>query len=321
MRLLPVKNIPPSLLSTKGIEHLIMPPELVTTYQSALHKFGLFENTLNKKRHTGEIGGTTTEEANNHLAGAFDGSCVRVQLALLDPKDETNESSDILLNAFSGDNLFLIDAPFGAGAGSFSLLANIAELRKTGKIPRQPLEIEIIGAEISDEAIGHAEEMLMNLRSDLESQAIFVTLKPIKWDASSPESTVELVKTIVKTQHKFHNSLVLIANFSGYLNTNLDKAKVQINELIKYSMVQNSFAVWIEPNTNKAKDHVLSRMAKILSKVPSIFQIKARENNSENDQICSSEFTYKQPIRQSELARVTIQMLMLKGNNKNESAT
>jgi hypothetical protein len=98
------------------------------------------------------------------------GSVARAQLALLDPKGDAPEASNTYIRSLAGDRLSLTDAPCGAGAAAFAFLANIAELRTHDVLPRQPLDIFVIGAEPSSWARAYAEEVLAEIRPLLNAR-------------------------------------------------------------------------------------------------------------------------------------------------------
>ena len=75
-----------------------------------------------------------------------------MELALIDPKQAATLSSNALIGSMAGNSLCLTDAPCGAGAAAFSLLSTIAELRAQGVLPRLPLKVLLVGAELSGPA-------------------------------------------------------------------------------------------------------------------------------------------------------------------------
>lgn len=144
-------TIPPSLWSKDGV--LQLPPPLAAAYTAEIQQRGLTEKAGKPPSKNGPTGGVTLDAVNDHFADRFVGSCGRIQLAVLDPKQELSHASDLLIKAFSGGSISILDAPCGAGAASISILTSIAELRKQGQLPALPLDVQIIGGDLSEPAM------------------------------------------------------------------------------------------------------------------------------------------------------------------------
>jgi hypothetical protein len=146
------------------------------------------------------------------------------------------------------------DAPCGAGAATFSLLGTIAELRANDVLPRLPLHIRFIGAEISDFARQYAIEMLAELTPSLESQAIFVRAEMRPWDVMDSLSNTDLIQNMLRAKINVGKSLLVVANFSGFLTTSGKQkgAQPQLAELFRHASGDESVAIWIEPQMNSA---------------------------------------------------------------------
>lgn len=251
-RLLRPLHIPPSLWDVSaGVLHL--PSSLADAYIAVIDKLGLRE--LGSQRDDDPpVGGLTEEETKKHFAQAFDGSCARTLLAILDPKNEAGASSDAFLALTAGGYLCLTDAPCGAGAASISMLCVLAELRKEGILPRTPLRVDLIAGEIS----GHAREIAANLLNlvdgALREQAIFVTSELVHWDVTCELSNARLIKKAIRLGDENTHRLVVVANFSGFLvnSGKMRLAEPQIEELFRFQSGANTLGIWIEPQTKSA---------------------------------------------------------------------
>jgi hypothetical protein len=87
------------------------------------------------------------------------------------------------------------EQPQGRGESLVAQLdsaANQAEqLREQHDVlPREPLDIHLMCAEISELARNYANDLLFELRTSLEAQAIFVESEFIAWDATDTMSTL-----------------------------------------------------------------------------------------------------------------------------------
>lgn len=251
-RLLLPSHIPTSLWNaSEGI--LRLPHPLASAYVAVIDQLGLRE--LGSQRDDdAPIGGLGEAETKKHFAQAFDGSCARTLLAILDPKGEAGASSDAFLLLTAGGHLCLVDAPCGSGAASVSMLCALAELRRTGALPRTPLRIDLIAGEISEHARGIASSLLREIDEALRAQAIFVTTDLVHWDVTCAVSNSALTKKSVRIGDESTHRLVVVANFSGFLvNTGkMRLAEPQIEELFRFHSGDRTLGIWIEPQTNSA---------------------------------------------------------------------
>jgi hypothetical protein len=249
-RLIQKKDIPSSLWdSDKNI--LKLPPQLVAEWGRLLDKNNLREmaETVAPK---GFEGGISKEDTDKHLAWRFTGSCARVILAMLDPKAELPDVADTFARVFAGNKVFLADLPCGSGAATISILTTLAELRKQARIPRMPLEIVILGGEISEFARIYTSEFLSALKIELENQAITIDFEIIHWDASDKILNKDLIEKLILKSQNCSEKLLIMANFSGFL-VNSGKWKScedQFEEIFRFSLAPSSTAIWIEPNKN-----------------------------------------------------------------------
>ena len=252
-RLLDPKLIPESLWDSKN-SILLLPPILVDAYVKLINHHGLQALANSRNLKNPPTGGLTQEKTDEHFAQAFDGSIARAQLALLDPKYDTDLSSNVYIKSLAGNKLSLTDAPCGAGAAAFAFLANIAELRAHGVLPRQPLDVYLIGAELSDPARVYAQLLLKELSAELEKEAIFVTSEFISWDVTESLSNTNLITKMTLASGHHPQRLLIIANFNGFLEKEKKRsdAELQFNELFRHASGKNSVALWIEPDMNRA---------------------------------------------------------------------
>src|SRR5690606_30780335 len=161
--------------------------------------------------------------------------------------------SDAFFRTFSGNRVFIADIPAGAGAAILTVLTTLAELRKHECIPRNPLAVVILAGEPSQFARGYASTMLENIKKDLADQAISIEFHTLAWDALDKFSTSNLVREMTLHSQGAAARMVVLANFSGFLNssTNWKKAQPQFEEIFRHSTDEIfSTAIWIEPGKN-----------------------------------------------------------------------
>jgi hypothetical protein len=75
----------------------------------------------------------------------------------------------------------------------FGLLLTFMELRRQATIPRLPLEIRLLAADISAEARAIHEAMLRRVQGVLVESGINVTWEYMHWDVTDPFSTAALM--------------------------------------------------------------------------------------------------------------------------------
>ena len=251
-RLLDPGSIPTSLWDA-NTQVLSIPGHLATAYIDTVDSRGIRHLLLNleAKNDDGPIGGGSREETERHFVNRMDGSVARVLLALLDPRNELDASSDTLISPFSGGVPCVTDVPCGAGAGVLSILSSIAVLRESGVLPRIPLNVHLVAADISSHATDLANEMLDRIRQSLADQAIHVEVEWIVWDATDTASNTNLVRRAVIASSVSSKKLLLVANFSGFLSQPGKRRQVdpQLEELFRYLAGENSLALWLEPDS------------------------------------------------------------------------
>ncbi len=252
-RLLEAEHIPSSLWDSAN-ETLFLPASLTEAYEKLIDKYGLRNLSSERKPDDPPVGGITQKRTDQYFAQAFDGSVARAQLALLDPKCDLASTSNTCLSSIAGNRVSITDAPCGPGAAAFSFLSNIAELRAHDALPREPLDVLLIGAELSEPARKYANELFLELQPSLEKQAIFVISEFISWDVTNALSNTDLIKKMTHASNENPNQLLIVANFNSFLERpeKRKEAEPQLNELFRHASGPKSVAIWIEPNMNRA---------------------------------------------------------------------
>lgn len=244
----------PSCLWEGASETLVFPKALSAAYQTVIDRWGLWELAASRDSDDPPVGGISREETNRHFAQAFAGSVARTQLALLDPGNKATRTSNSFIRSLAGNRVLLVDAPCGAGAAALAFLANIAALREHDVLPREPLDIHLIGAEISEPARNYANELFIELRAFLEGQAVFVESEFITWDVTDTLNNTDLIRRLTIAAANCDKTFLVIANFNAFLirGGKFKNALPQIAELLRYCSGNSSAAIWIEPDMNRA---------------------------------------------------------------------
>ncbi len=258
-RLLKTEMIPKhlwdaELTSSVGTGTVTVTPTIAAAYESLIDRSNLRGLAASGSDAESPVGGLSQEETDKHFAQRFDNSSARAQFALLNPLGAMTRASNALIRSLSGKRVVLTDVPCGAGAASLSLLAVIAELRQHNVLPREPLDVYLIGGELSASARAYAAALLEEIRPSLESQAINVIAEWSAWNVTDMLSNRDLIRRITIAAGQAGKHLLIVANFSGFLKTsgNQKQAWPQLSELFRYCSGEGRYAIWIEPDTNAA---------------------------------------------------------------------
>ena len=246
-RFIRAKNLPSSLWCDES-EHILLPNKLVELWKQLLTENELMD-LAKKKAPKGFEGGMSKEDTDKHLAWRYNGSCARVILSLLDPKDKLSQVSDAYASTFAGNKVFVADLPSGSGAAIVSMLCTLFELRKNNVLPRHPIEITIMAAEISETAREYLQKQLVSLEELIHKQSIWIKFEILEWDAMNKISTVDLIKRMTILSQGCNARLLMLTNFSGFLENsgNWKKASSQFDDIFLHSRDSLSTAIWIEP--------------------------------------------------------------------------
>jgi len=253
-RLVQPQDLPESLWN-RSEELLHLPPDLITAYATILERHNL-RALANEEDRDSPVGGVSQAETDAHLAKAFGGSAARVELAILDPKNLAPHVADAFARILSGNRVAVADVPCGSGAAILTMLTCVAELRRQGCVPREPLDVVLIAGEISDFARTYAAEGMREIEAALASQAITVEPCFVSWDVLDELSTTDLIREIITRGQQCGPRMVIVANFSGFLQRGgkWKEAQPQLEELFRYARGPGSCAIWIEPSMNAVTD-------------------------------------------------------------------
>lgn len=306
-RLIQSSDLPESLWF-KEKKCIRLPPNLVLAWQKLLEDEGLLEKA---KTPTPEylIGGVTKKATDDHLAWRFTGSSARVQMAMLDPLNALDLVADAFAKTFSGGRVFLADLPCGSGAAVLTILCTIAELRRTGSVPRNHLYVTVIGGELSEFARAYADRAITSLIQSLEAQSVFVDVEFLPWDACDKFSTTDLIKQLTLRSAGCSARMLVLANFSGFLKNSghWKAAEPQFDALFLHSRDDNSCAIWIEPLTNA----VITPGSGLFSKIGEWFQrlfggLKQTKDGKQEPIYGSSNADVQHPLRPDQLFKAQL---------------
>jgi len=249
-RLIKQEDIPVSLWKRDN-ETLVLPHSLVKSWKSILNQRNLLKSAT-EDIGDGETGGIDEEATHKHYSFRYNGSCARFQLAFLDPKDDLKEVSNAFVKFLAGSDVFIADIPSGTGAASLSLLTNIAQLREENILPKLPLNVKILAGEISETAIQIFKESFDEINPYLKQNFIEVELRLEEWNVREADSTSQLIKEITLFSQYSTNKILLLANFTGFLEKDKKWKEVQdkFEEIFRHFSGKSTIAIWLEPQLN-----------------------------------------------------------------------
>jgi len=320
-RLIKPGDIPKSLWQPDQ-KVIRLAPDLVEAWRHLLQHANIFDKALEPVPNN-IIGGVTKEVTNEHLAWRFSGSSARVQLGLLDPLNNLHRVSNVFARVFSGGTVLLADLPCGSGAAILTILAIVAELRRQGCIPREPLTIKIVGGEISEFARDYASRAMDHIKESLAEQAIWITADFFHWDALDKFSTADMNKKLTLNGQGCTARLLVLANFSGFLQGNgkWKDAAPQFESLFLHCRDNESFAIWIEPQTNKVlgSGGFFGRLIEWFGKLFSAYQTPEELAALHVDNLGKSSANVQHPLRDEQkfLVNLVVQRFDLPSSGVN----
>src|SRR5690242_15726724 len=231
-RLIHDEDLPESLWRQSD-RVLKLSPELIRAWLALLDRYDLRTLAMQQDGAGGCIGGMSREATNEHFAWRFTGSSARVQLTMLDPESHMPHVADAFAQFFAGGCVAMADLPCGSGAAALTILTVLAELRRQGRVPREPLDVTLIGGEISEHARGYAADGLNEVRAALETQAIGVRPHFVHWDVCNQISNTDLIRQLTIHCNGCASRMLVLANFSGFLqhDKKWNDAQPQLDEL------------------------------------------------------------------------------------------
>lgn len=261
-------------------EELILPDALIQAYEAQLRASGLWLKNQGPRPNPAPVGGLTKHQADEHFAHSYDGSLARAQLVFVNPRGGFESASETLHLFLAGGDLCLVDVPAGAGAATLVLLCSVAMKREVGTLPRQPLNVRLLWGEISTPALDHGIALLGSLKTFLAGQAIFVSYETVKWDVLKPMSNQEIVEKIVLAKSSHPQVLLLVCNFSGFLEREgkWKEAEAGLSQLFRFCSGDMNAALWLEPDQKVVRESLLKKLEAALKK---IFQF-SRPMNAES---------------------------------------
>lgn len=271
-----------------------LPQKLSELYLKELTTIEMLEHAKQYKRQENEegpVGGQGARETHIHFAERFSNSCIRLQYVLIDPKENFGNVPDNFFSTFSTGKIALLDAPCGTGAGALSLLYTLKELRKHKRLPRLPLDIEILACDFSESARNMYSKLLNEAIPELATVDINVQYEVRDWDAFDMASTTLLMRQFVTLE--CDEFFVLVSAFSGIDKENNEKLDNSLKQIQMSLSPERYTVVHVEPGTKNAQ----SLFKRLKASLVSLFTAA----NSPQQYSCKERFLWLDPVNERDV--------------------
>jgi hypothetical protein len=245
---------PPNSLWLQNI--LYLPTTLVEAYRQELSARQLLEEAAEPRSSDKELfDGKDSEDAVKHFTRRFKTSAARVQFVAIDPSGTFRPVSAALLAALFDGPMAILDIPCGSGGGLFGLLDTVAELRRSGTLPRTPTSIQILAADKLEDARVLHQAMYSRLAPSLLAVGVRSSVAYRHWDVTDDLSTAELMTAWRQQADRAEVYLVFVSAFSGFAakGQNSEKVLQAFRDIALRLHDRHFLIVWIEPMINESK--------------------------------------------------------------------
>ena len=243
--------IPPTLWTS---EVLHLPASLAEAHKEFLHEKNW--TALYNPKSSEAIGGSSLEEAKDHVINRFLNSAARMQYVCADPIYEQSEIKQMVLDQLGDGHIFILDIAAGNGAGTLAMLSLICELRCHNSVPKLPLNVYILAVDYSVDALNFYAELQDKINPWLLTQGINVTLTNELCDLTITGEFSETLENFFDDA-KSKNVNRFFSVISAVSGVGKDKFE-QIQDSLKIAAAsfshskRNSSWLWVEPPTSKS---------------------------------------------------------------------
>jgi hypothetical protein len=277
-----MQNIPATLWSS---EVLHLPTSLAGAHQDFLNEKGWM--ALYDPKISGAVGGSSFDEAKEHVINRFLNSAARMQYVCADPKCEQLEIRQMVLDQLGDGHIFLLDIAAGNGAGTLAILSLICELRLHRAVPKLPLNVSILAVDYSVDALNFYAELRAKICPWLETQGVTVSLLLEPCDLTIAGEFSEALDAFFEDakSKKVNRFLAVISAVSGVGKEKFE----QIQDSLKLAAARlshsklNSSWLWVEPPVGKSwltifvdvLKHIMQKIQYSLLKSGNSYSIKS----------------------------------------------
>jgi len=231
-------------------------PQLLVALRDELTACGRIEEASGPNINEREIQkGTLPEVSLKHFTHRFKTSAARLEYVMLDPRSTFNRASKQLKRSLYDGISVMLDVPCGSGGGLYGLLASLAAMREDGDLPRLPLDIQVLAADICPKAMDIHQRILGRLQPQLAETGIRVLCRYEHWDVNNRLSTTKLMKRFMELYPGAEDTVILVSAFSEFAsqgNENTERVMEAVSDIIKATYDRSPALAWVEPLTKDA---------------------------------------------------------------------
>lgn len=233
------------LLAHDGTLHLAK--ALCDVYRDELQARGQLELAVKGSDEKRIHGGATADETLKHFTFRFPTSAARIVSVLVDPLQTFASLPANVFQSFSSHKIAVLDAACGTGASLLALLTTLAVARSSKRLPRLPLTVGVVGADISPTALEIYSGLAVRLGPLLASEGIFLELSTELWDATQADQTSGLCDKWLDRHHDANEYFVLVGNLSGVGDELANSFKRSFHHITERIANIRSTILWVEP--------------------------------------------------------------------------
>lgn len=195
---------------------------------------------------------------------------------VIDPARAFNRIPDDLIISFSEGHVSVLDIACGTGAAGASILSTISVLRANSKLPKNPLDISIVGGDCSDTALTIYEEMIDSLKPTLSAVGIEAHLTKTRWEAEESYTTSEMFDLLFDDNSNTEEYLIIVANFAGTLTRHFSQFEDSIRHILDRTSNKKCTIIWVESKMESART-LFKKLEKLVNRCVPWRQVSQEE--------------------------------------------
>lgn len=223
-----------------------------SSHSQLCNDLGIMKDYEAAIKQGGSVGGDSAAESANHLLTRYLNSASRTQTILCVEESACEDIQMELFFQLSSGHIHIIDIAAGHGAGTVSLINTICEMRQSGILKTEALNVTIHAIDYSNISLGYYEAIIKNLIPQYLSNGIVVNLQCQEVDLTSDEDVRNSIAAIKDKVGQDPRYLLICSAISGVSQSVFREQFSNSYEHISNSFrAENSSFLWVDPRTKK----------------------------------------------------------------------